>query len=186
MPGWTKETVAVASQAPGEVLDEEAALPIESLDRPLALTSSIFVGLGMCLIIVLLLGFGVSNLLLQVLIDGNWTRLALVATIPIFMLFSIFFVIVIFTDIFQAIGPIKTLKTNSRFYSAIRPDLARAYSLGFKPPRLTIQMPVYTESLNAVIIPTITSLKAAISHYESHGGNVTISSWKIQTLITEL
>ncbi|EER25724.1 hypothetical protein D8B26_004179 [Coccidioides posadasii str. Silveira] len=164
------DVVNQTSSAP----DEEAANPVESLDRPVALTSSIFVGLGSCLIIVLILGFGVSNLVLQVLVDGKWTRLGLLATIPVFMLFSVFFVIVIFTDIFQAIGPIKTLKTNSRFYSALRPDLAQAYSLGFKPPRLTIQMPVYTESLNGVIIPTITSLKAAISHYESHGGAATI------------
>ncbi|EEP77315.1 conserved hypothetical protein [Uncinocarpus reesii 1704] len=170
---WNKEATTPANQTFGSS-DEEAAAPIESLDRPLALTSSIFVGLAMCLIIVLLLGFGVSNLLLQVFIDGNYIRLALAATIPIFMLFSIFFVIVIFTDIFQAIGPIKTLKTNSRYYSALRPDLSHAYSLGFKPPRLTIQMPVYTESLNGVIIPTVTSLKAAISHYESHGGSASI------------
>ncbi|KAI1942545.1 hypothetical protein LOZ66_000948 [Ophidiomyces ophidiicola] len=173
-PAATKESSVVGQRLSNSISEEEVAAPIESLDRPLALTSSIFVGLAMCLITVLLLGFGVSNLILQVLVDKKWIRLALAATIPIFMLFSIFFAIVIFTDIFQAIGPIKTLKTNSRFYSAVRPDLGRAYALGFKPPRLTIQMPVYTESLNGVIIPTITSLKAAISHYESHGGSATI------------
>ncbi|KAL1955710.1 hypothetical protein VTO42DRAFT_8182 [Malbranchea cinnamomea] len=154
--------------------DEEAAKPVESLDRPLALTSSIFVGLGMCLITVLLLGFGVGNLLLQAFVDKNYIRLALAATLPIFLLFSVFFVIVLFTDLFQALGPIRTLKTNSRFHSAIRPNLAVAYAQGFRPPRITIQMPVYTESLNGVIIPTVTSLKAAISHYESHGGTATI------------
>ncbi|KAI2178668.1 hypothetical protein LOZ24_002042 [Ophidiomyces ophidiicola] len=173
-PAATKESSVVGQRLSNSIPDEEVAAPIESLERPLALTSSIFVGLAMCLITVLLLGFGVSNLILQVLVDKKWIRLALAATIPVFMLFSIFFAIVIFTDIFQAIGPIKTLKTNSRFYSAVRPDLGRAYALGFKPPRLTIQMPVYTESLNGVIIPTITSLKAAISHYESHGGSATI------------
>ncbi|EZF73045.1 hypothetical protein H105_04976, partial [Trichophyton soudanense CBS 452.61] len=131
-------------------------------------------GLGMCLIVVLLVGFGISNLMLQSLVDGSWLRFTLVASLPIFMLFSVFFVIVIFSDIFQAIGPIKTLKTNSRFYSPVRPDLSQAYALGFKPPRITIQLPVYTESLTGVIIPTVTSLKAAISYYESHGGTATI------------
>ena len=128
----------------------------------------------MCLIVVLLLGFGVSNLLLQAFVEKSWLRLALAATIPLYMLFSVFFAIVIFSDLFQALGPIKTLKRNSRFYSAIRPDISVAYAQGFKPPRITIQMPVYTESLNGVIIPTVTSLKAAISHYESHGGNILI------------
>lgn len=169
MPLWNKEASGLANSPLG-IPDEEAAKPIESLDRPLALTSSIFVGLGMCLIVVLLVGFGISNLMLQSLVDGSWLRFTLVASLPIFMLFSVFFVIVIFSDIFQAIGPIKTLKTNSRFYSPVRPDLSQAYALGFKPPRITIQLPVYTESLTGVIIPTVTSLKAAISYYESHGG----------------
>lgn len=154
--------------------DEEAAKPVESLDRPLALTSSIFVGLGMFLIISLTFGFGISNILYEILTDGSVMRAVLLVTLPLTLLCSIFFVIVIFTDVFEAIGPIKTLKTNTRFFSAIRPNLVHAYAQGFKPPRITIQMPVYTESLDLVLIPTITSLKAAISHYESHGGSATI------------
>jgi hypothetical protein len=35
---------------------------------------------------------------------------------------------------------------------------------------ILVQMPVYKEGLEGVIMPTVTSLKAAISHYESHGG----------------
>lgn len=152
------------------MIGEELKHPKESLERPLAVTSAIFVGMAVMLLVILLLGFGISNLLLQFTVDGNAMRFALTATIPLFLLFSIFFMIVIFTDIFQAVGPIKTLKTNSRFYSPIAPDLKAAYALGFIPPRVTIQMPIYTESLEGVIKPTISSLKTAISHYESHGG----------------
>ncbi|EGE05575.1 hypothetical protein TEQG_04584 [Trichophyton equinum CBS 127.97] len=180
----TRISVIAPSQSPGY------SLPHSSIGSPAASTRN-FVPLwnkeasglansplahivaGMCLMC-LLVGFGVSNLLLQSLVDGSWLRFALVASLPIFMLFSVFFVIVIFSDIFQAIGPIKTLKTNSRFYSPVRPDLSQAYAFGFKPPRITIQLPVYTESLTGVIIPTVTSLKAAISYYESHGGTATI------------
>jgi hypothetical protein len=151
-------------------MNEEIKRPKESLERPLVLTSAIFVGMAVMLLVILLVGLGISDLLLEYLVDGRATRFALVATIPIFALFSIFFMIIIFTDIFQAIGPIKTLKSNSRFYSAIAPDLKSAYALGFMPPRITIQMPIYTESLEEVIKPTIRSLKTAISHYESHGG----------------
>lgn len=181
MGTWNKEANTTSNppliqQSPetSGTSDEEAAKPTESLDRPLALTSAVYVGLAMCLIVVLLLGFGVSNLLLQAFVEKSWLRLALAATIPLFMLFSVFFAIVIFSDLFQALGPIKTLKRNTRFYSAIRPDISVAYAQGFKPPRITIQMPVYTESLNGVIIPTVTSLKAAISHYESHGGKIRV------------
>lgn len=35
-------------------------------------------------------------------------------------------------------------------------------------------MPVYKEGLDSVIIPTVTSLKAAISHYELNGGTASI------------
>ncbi|THC88545.1 hypothetical protein EYZ11_012006 [Aspergillus tanneri] len=169
--------LAVSSKSKAEEAsktDMEAAPLAESLDRPLALTSAIFVGLAMCLMIVLLLGFGISNLVFQTLIDGGFIRMALIITVPFFLLLSMFFFVVLFTDLFQAAGPIKTLQTNSRFYSAVRPNLNRAWGQGFTPPRITIQMPVYTESLEGVLLPTIRSLQEAVSHYESHGGSATI------------
>ena len=154
-----------------EILEEgQVSMPRESLARPLVFTSSVYAGLACFLIIVLLLGFGTSNLLGQSLVDGFYIRFALIATEPLFMLFSIFFAIVVFTNIFQTVGPIGSLKVNSRFFSAIKPNLAQCYAEGFTPPHITIQMPVYKESLAGVIIPTVTSLKACISHYESHGG----------------
>jgi hypothetical protein len=154
-----------------EILEEgKANMAVESMARPLVFTSSVYAGMACFLIIVLLLGFGTSNLLGQSLVDGFYIRFALVATEPLFMLFSIFFAIVVFTNIFQTVGPIGSLKSNSRFFSAIKPDLSQCYAEGFSPPHITIQMPVYKESLAGVIIPTVTSLKAAISHYESHGG----------------
>jgi hypothetical protein len=142
----------------------------ESLERPVYLTSAFFVGIGMCLIIVLLLGFATSKLIVEALTDGKWARLGFIAVTPLLLLVGLFFIIVIITDSFQAFGPIGGIKCNSRFFSAIRPSLARAYSEGFTPPPITIQMPVYKEGLEGVIKPTINSLKEAISHYESHGG----------------
>jgi hypothetical protein len=120
------------------------------------------------------MGFGVSNIVFECFTDRYWPRIALVATEPFFFVLSVFFFIVIFTNIFQAIGPITSLKTNSRFYSANKPSLSRAYARGFSPPHVTIQMPVYKESLKGVILPTVTSLKTAISFYESHGGTASI------------
>jgi hypothetical protein len=154
-----------------EILETgQANMSVESLARPLVFVSSVYAGLACFLIIVLLLGFGTSNLLGQALVDGFYMRFALIATEPLFMLFSIFFAIVVFTNIFQTVGPIGSLKGNSRFFSAIKPNLPQCYAQGFTPPHITIQMPVYKESLAGVIIPTVTSLKACISHYESHGG----------------
>lgn len=152
------------------IFDEEAGNRGESLDRPLALISALYVGIAVCLIIFLLLGVGISKVLFEMLTDGNYIRATLLLTVPIFLLFSIFFMIVIFGNLFQVFGPTRNIATNTRYHSAIKPNLSYAYSRGFVPPRITIQMPIYTESLEGVIIPTISSLKAAISHYESHGG----------------
>lgn len=154
--------------------DVELAKSPESLDRPLAMISSIFVGMGMFMLVTLLFGLGVSKIVNEVLRDGYMVRIALLATLPLYMCVSLFFATVVFGCLFEAFGPISNLKSNTRFHSAIHPDLAYAYSQGFHPPRITIQMPVYTESLNGVIVPTIKSLKAAIAHYESHGGSATI------------
>lgn len=170
-----KKSARVSTHMVDKYTDEEkAAWSKESLARPLYKTSSIFVGLAMALIIVLLLGFCTSELLQESLIDGKWIRMTLVFTTPIFGLFGLFFVVVIFTDIFQMLGPIASVQSNSRFYSAIKPDIARAYYEGFAPPHITIQMPVYKEGLQSVIIPTVNSLKAAISHYELNGGTASI------------
>ena len=78
----------------------------ESLDRAVQLTSAFFVGLGICLIIVLLLGFATSHLIVESLTDGNWTRMAFIAFLPFLLLVGLFFSIVIVTDLFQAFGPI--------------------------------------------------------------------------------
>jgi hypothetical protein len=175
LPISGKKTVRASTYVVNEFSDEEkAAWSKESLARPLHKTSSVFVGLAMVLIIVLLLGFCTSELLQESMIDGKWIRLALVLTTPIFGLFGLFFVVVIFSDIFQMIGPIASVQSNSRFYSAIKPDISRAYHEGFTPPHITIQMPVYKEGLESVIIPTVNSLKAAISHYELNGGTASI------------
>ncbi|PVH99985.1 hypothetical protein DM02DRAFT_709863 [Periconia macrospinosa] len=148
--------------------------PRESLARPLILTSSLFVGLALMGIIILVFGLGNRAIALQTVTDKTMLRLALIATEPLLLLFGLFFVITVFSNVFQMIGPITSIKTNSRFYSAIKPDLLQARSLGFRPPPITIQMPIYTESLEGVIKPTVTSLNAAISYYESRGGTARI------------
>lgn len=71
-------------------------------------------------------------------------------------------------------GPITGVVTNSRCYSAVRPNIQRACAAGFTCSHVTIQMPVYKEGLASVIIPTVNSLKEAISHYELNGGTASI------------
>jgi hypothetical protein len=44
----------------------------------------------------------------------------------------------------------------------------------YELPHVTIQMPVYKEGLKGVIIPTVTSLLAAVRYYEAQGGTASI------------
>jgi hypothetical protein len=80
----------------------------------------------------------------------------------------------VFTDLFEMFGPIGGVNSNSRSFSGKKPSLRRAYQDGFQPPHITIQMPVYKEGLEGVIVPTVNSLKAAISYYESRGGMLSV------------
>lgn len=146
----------------------------ESLSRPVVRSSAFFVGLALALGISLICGVFVGRILSECLLDENWSRLALLAPIPLLMVVSLFFFQVIFTNLFQMMGPIGSVSANTRFYSSQKPSLQRAYSDGFEPPKVTIQMPVYKEGMESVIIPTIRSLQAAISYYESHGGSANI------------
>jgi cellulose synthase/poly-beta-1,6-N-acetylglucosamine synthase-like glycosyltransferase len=72
----------------------------------------------------------------------------------------------------MAIGPIAHYHRNSKYYSAIppRPNPVVDQHL----PHITIQMPVYKEGLDAVLAPSVESLKKAMKTYARQGGTSTI------------
>ncbi|KUJ15797.1 uncharacterized protein LY89DRAFT_647797 [Mollisia scopiformis] len=148
--------------------DLEDALIAEK--RPTLLINPIIVGLTLTLLIAAL-GLGWGKLAQEVAIDGKFIRLALLAVTPCQIFVSLFFMQIIVVNIAQIFGPISQLNLNSKFYSGKAPK--RLNRNGFLP-HVTIQMPVYKEGLNAVIQPTIISLKAAISTYELQGGSANI------------
>lgn len=146
----------------------------ESRSRPAVYTSAIFAALGVFLMSTLVLGFGNRALVSQINQDHFYPRLLLIFSEPVFFCLGLFFVIAFFNNIFQLCGPTSYLKMNNRFYSATRPNLARAQALEFKPPPITIQMPIYTESLEGVVKKSVASLQKAISYYELRGGSARI------------
>ena len=87
----------------------------------------------------------VAKMITEVRLDGNMMRFALVATIPLFVTFSLFFMIVITGSLFQIFGPLSGVLGNSMYYSAIPPKPERYPDLEL--PHITIQMPVYKEGL---------------------------------------
>jgi hypothetical protein len=72
------------------------------------------------------------------------------------------------------------MQLNSKYYSAKCSPRLQNCSL----PHITVQCPVYLEGLTSVIMPTVKSIKQAISTYELQGGsaNMLINDDGLQVL----
>ncbi|KAL2134986.1 hypothetical protein VTI74DRAFT_10213 [Chaetomium olivicolor] len=146
-------------------VDEESG-EIKPEKRPVHLLNTYLVSLTLILVTVSL-GAAFRQLAIEVSVDGNYIRLALIALFPVQIFFTLFFAQVIVGCLAQIFGPIRQLTINSKFYSARPPPRLRSAVL----PHVTVQCPVYKEGLNAVIAPTVKSIKQAMSTYELQGGS---------------
>ncbi|KAF9890520.1 hypothetical protein FE257_005925 [Aspergillus nanangensis] len=151
--------------------DEQLDLEKNATARPVLRVHSVKISLAIMLVI-LTQSLGVSRLLNEYRWDGQFTRFALVVTMPPLALFSLFFFIVLVTSVFQLFLPASFCLKNSKFHSAVKPNpkLYRDYEL----PHITIQMPVYKEGLKGVIVPTMISVLAAVQYYEEQGGSASV------------
>jgi cellulose synthase/poly-beta-1,6-N-acetylglucosamine synthase-like glycosyltransferase len=147
-----------------EVDEESGELKPEK--RPVHMLNTYLVSLTLILVTVSL-GAAFRQLAIEVSVDGNYLRLALVALFPVQIFFTLFFAQVIFGCLAQIFGPIRQLTINSKFYSARPPPRLRTSVL----PHVTVQCPVYKEGLSGVIVPTVKSIKQAMSTYELQGGS---------------
>ena len=69
------------------------------------------------------------------------------------------------------LGPISQMQNNSLYYSGKATD---RLPMNTKLPHITVQMPVYKESLDGVLAPTIESVNKAIAVYELQGGTANL------------
>ncbi|PHH92996.1 hypothetical protein CDD83_2485 [Cordyceps sp. RAO-2017] len=146
-------------------IDEESG-EIKPEKRPVHLQNTILVSLTLVLVVVSL-GAAWRQLAIEVSVDGSYVRLALVALCPVQVFFTLFFAQVIVGCLAQIFGPVRQLAVNSKFYSARPPPRLQTAIL----PHVTIQCPVYKEGLQGVIVPTVKSIKQAMSTYELQGGS---------------
>jgi hypothetical protein len=146
-------------------IDEESGEIIPE-SRPLHMQNTVLVSLTLILIVVLL-GAGYRQVVIEITVDKNWLRLLFLALTPVQIFFTLFFGQVIIGCLAQLFGPVRQLTINSKFYSARPPPRLQSQVL----PHITIQCPVYKEGLSSVIAPTVKSIKQAISTYELQGGS---------------
>lgn len=118
------------------------------------------------------LGGGWREIAFQSAVDRNYHRFAFIVLLPFQVWLALFFFQALVGDVLQCVGPVSQMRENSRYYSGLPPKRLRRDAGPL--PHVTVQMPVYKEGLDAVIAPTIESLKTAISTYEMQGGTANI------------
>jgi cellulose synthase/poly-beta-1,6-N-acetylglucosamine synthase-like glycosyltransferase len=139
--------------------------------RPAMLYAPLYNGLAAGLAIVFI-GNGVKNLLVEWRQDGKFTHFILCAALPLLFCVSLFFCLQLVQNAAMAIGPIAQYYQNSKYYSARPPRPNKQVDSNL--PHITIQMPVYREGLDAVLAPSVASLKKAMQTYARQGGTSNI------------
>ncbi|KIP01700.1 hypothetical protein PHLGIDRAFT_26915 [Phlebiopsis gigantea 11061_1 CR5-6] len=117
-------------------------------------------------------GSGVSIMIVETVLDGSFTRFALLVTAPLLFCISLFFCSQMIGNLSMIIGPVAQYHENSKYYSAVAPAPNKAVDTNL--PHITIEMPVYKESLKETITPSVYSLKKAMQTYSRQGGTSTI------------
>lgn len=113
------------------------------------------------------LSIGWREIAIEIVMDHTYTRLAILAASPLQLWLGWFFFTTLVNGISQMIGPVHQLTENSKFYSSLPAVRLHDKEL----PHVTIQCPVFKEGFEAVIHPTVMSVKKAISTYELQGGS---------------
>ncbi|EGN97387.1 hypothetical protein SERLA73DRAFT_92477 [Serpula lacrymans var. lacrymans S7.3] len=148
--------------------DPESGVKKPRITRLLA---PLYNGLG-CGLSLYFIGSGISMLLQESLLDGQWSRFGLAATVPFSFCISLFFALQIVGDIGMILGPVSQYHENSRYYSAVRPETNKEIDSAL--PHVTIELPVYKESLDQTIAPSVYSIKKAMQTYARQGGTSSI------------
>ncbi|WWC59194.1 uncharacterized protein I303_101743 [Kwoniella dejecticola CBS 10117] len=137
-------------------------------ERPVMMIAPVSDGLAIMLLITII-SLGIRTLLKEYLLDGKPMRFVLLIFAPGLMCVATFAAMVVINSAGQIFGPVRQVTQNSRYFSGIAPKRTMG-----ELAHVTVKLPVYKESLEEVIMPTVESLKAAITTYERQGGSVGI------------
>ncbi|KAH0373699.1 hypothetical protein KCU65_g253, partial [Aureobasidium melanogenum] len=173
--GEEEEEVSEKEKAAAVNIDEINADSEEAgaLEKPrrIVLTQAITGAITLALMITVM-GTGWRKIALEIATDGSYIRIAFILCVIPQCWLSLFFYQAVVNNLAQLFGPISQLTSNTKFYSGVAPKRLNADFTTL--PHITIQCPVYKEGLQAVIEPTVHSIKAAISTYEMQGGTANI------------
>ncbi|KAH9023732.1 glycosyl transferase family group 2-domain-containing protein [Lactarius pseudohatsudake] len=139
--------------------------------RPAKYFGPVYSGLGLALS-TFFMASGISTLLQEYRLTGTFTRFALLTTSPFLFSVSLFFSLQLIGNISYVFGPVAQYHENSKYYSAIKPAANKEVDAHL--PHITVELPVYKESLSHTISPSVMSLKKAMQTYARQGGTSSI------------
>ncbi|KAG6830498.1 hypothetical protein H0H87_007855 [Tephrocybe sp. NHM501043] len=168
---WSWKLQPKPLQAHSNVEDVEKGRNGRKKERKLMLFGPLYAGIGAGLAMYFMTG-GITVLLEEFALDGDPRRFALLATLPIIYCVSLFFCLQLIGNLSLVLGPVAQYHENSMYYSAIKPKPNPAIDNNL--PHITIQLPVYKESLELVIAPSVFSIKKAMQTYARQGGTSAI------------
>ncbi|KAH6905024.1 glycosyl transferase family group 2-domain-containing protein [Coprinopsis sp. MPI-PUGE-AT-0042] len=140
-------------------------------ERPVRLFAPFYSGLGLGLSIFLVMS-GLEILLKEFRLDGDYMRFILMVSFPFLVCVALFFSLQIIANLSFCFGPVAQYHENSKYYSAVKP--IPNPEVDARLPHITIEMPVYKESLEETITPSVNSLKKAMQTYARQGGTSSI------------
>ncbi|KAF6752647.1 glycosyl transferase family group 2-domain-containing protein [Ephemerocybe angulata] len=169
---WSWRLSGRARSSPEPVSGADAEKPTDPrLTRPIRLLAPFYSGLGFGLA-VFFVASGFAIMLQEFRLDQDYTRFAVLVTFPLLICVSLFFALQIIANLSFCIGPVAQYHENSRYYSAVKPE--ENPEVDSKLPHITLEMPVYKESLEDTISPSVFSLKKAMQTYARQGGTSSI------------
>ncbi|OCF41165.1 hypothetical protein I317_04995 [Kwoniella heveanensis CBS 569] len=137
-------------------------------DRPVMLIAPVSDAFAIMLCMTLI-SLGLRKLIKEYILDGQPMRFILFIFAPGLFCIASFAAMCVIGSIWQTFGPIRQVTQKSKYFSGIAPKRTMG-----ELSHVTVQLPVYKESLEEVIMPTVESLKKAITTYERQGGSVGI------------
>ncbi|TFK95710.1 glycosyl transferase family group 2-domain-containing protein [Pterulicium gracile] len=167
--GWSWKAASNPDRSQAQKDDPEKSGTVKR--RKIRLFAPLYNGIGTGLAAFFIIS-GLSLLLQEFRLDGSYTRFALVVTFPFLFCVALFFCLQLVGNLALAFGPVAQYHENSQYYSAVKPESNLEVDRNL--PHMSIQIPVYKEGLEAVIAPSVFSIKAAMQTYARQGGTSSI------------
>ncbi|KAF8839998.1 hypothetical protein BDN67DRAFT_1011860 [Paxillus ammoniavirescens] len=169
--GWSWKLAPSTDGTPTPDSDPEKDGSSKKQPRPIRLFAPFYCGFAIALS-AFFVGSGVAIMLAEWVLDNNYIRFALLATSPFLFCIALFFCLQLVGNVSLVLGPVSQYHENSRYYSAERPKPNREVDAAL--PHITIELPVFKESLTETITPSVSSIKKAMQTYARQGGTSTI------------